>query len=389
MAPHRLQARLFKEKTDLGKAPGGYSYRECTFWYRCALRRPPYQPTKGDHWQVTKLRHPPRHIKHIERALIEVHADNHIADRFIEQVSVLRLLELLCPGVTYILPSWRVLGTRILKEHALCAQVHGAKNKGWDIHLSDVWQNISKDHLLGCQLALFGVILTYGLIPAGDDSNKLFCQHRQKSGVLEPLSLITRGSVGLLAASWRFDGIVFVFCFAHDVNNLVKAVLRSSFSDVAAQAATTVKTLNASTSKWLSRARKLMQRVYGKHVGLRTLCKTRWNSMQGCFASFLRVQSAVQLLFRQHRNDSNVPENLRVFAEAIIAPLSYASYCLQRDQNTVGDIVLSLRDIYKGFKQHLVRHDELLESFEYRWAQIEQPLFMLGFGLHPDYASLA
>ncbi|EEY60738.1 uncharacterized protein PITG_13454 [Phytophthora infestans T30-4] len=50
-------------------------------------------------------------------------------------------------------------------------------------------------------------------------------------------------------------------------------------------------------------------------------------------------------------------------AENVIAPLSYASYRLQRDENTVGDVE--------------------------RWRQCEQPLFMLGFALHPAYADYA
>ncbi|ETN09449.1 hypothetical protein PPTG_11843 [Phytophthora nicotianae INRA-310] len=73
---------------------------------------------------------------------------------------------------------------------------------------------------------------------------------------------------------------------------------------------------------------------------------------------------------------SDFPATLRVFceasfweelkeAEAVIAPLSLASYRLQRDETR-------------------------LETFiEKRWAKCKQPLFMLGFALHPEYVAVA
>ncbi|ETL40622.1 hypothetical protein L916_08248 [Phytophthora nicotianae] len=75
---------------------------------------------------------------------------------------------------------------------------------------------------------------------------------------------------------------------------------------------------------------------------------------------------------------SDFPATLRVFceasfweelkeAEAVIAPLSLAS----------------------GFQQHFVRCDNLLECIEKRWAKCKQPLFMLGFALHPEYVAVA
>lgn len=102
----------------------------------------------------------------------------------------------------------------------------------------------------------------------------------------------------------------------------------------------------------------------------------------------LRVQSALQTLYRQYKTNSDFPSQLRVFgeslfweelkeAEAVIAPISYASFRLQRDENTLGDVVQSFREIYEGFQQHLVRRNKLVECVEHRWAQCEQPLFML------------
>ncbi|KAF1782443.1 hypothetical protein GQ600_15694 [Phytophthora cactorum] len=96
-------------------------------------------------------------IKQLERALVEMHADNRLPDRFIEQESVLRVLEILCPGVTAMLPSRRILGGRLLKEHAKrcfekaieALRTMQTNTEGRVNLSSDVWMNIAKEHLLG------------------------------------------------------------------------------------------------------------------------------------------------------------------------------------------------------------------------------------------------
>ncbi|ETP45095.1 hypothetical protein F442_08425 [Phytophthora nicotianae P10297] len=136
------------------------------------------------------------------------------------------------------------------------------RTSGWVNLLSDVWQNISKDHLLGCQLSLFGELLTYDLLPAGDRHDGIAIAE-QFENVLEQVQ----------AEMWRVGALV---------------------TDDAA-------------SFW---------------------------------------------------------EELKE-AEAVIAPLSLASYRLQRDETR-------------------------LETFiEKRWAKCKQPLFMLGFALHPEYVAVA
>lgn len=357
-----------------------------------------------------------RERKVIEFSLIEMHADNHLPDRFIEQESVLRFLDIVSPGLRDVLPSRRVLGGRVLKEHATrCAEKDTEtlralqEETGGRINiLSDVWKNISKEHLLGVQLTLFGVVLTYSLEPCDDRHDGLSTAEDLETIIKRAIkdgwsigACVTdnAGQCGrarrILAIRW--PNIVFIICFAHDVNNLVRSVLKTAFPIVAGQAADAVKCLNASSSKWLKRANNLMKKFYGRSLGLRTLCETRWNSMQGCFASLLRVQSALEMLYRQYASDVDFPLDLHVLgdpkfwsdlkiAEAVISPLSYASYRLQRDENTVGDVVLSYRDIFKGFSRH---GDELVKCVEERWRECEQPLFMLGFALHPTYADEA
>eukprot|EP00644_Phytophthora_capsici_P017236 jgi/Phyca11/122534/e_gw1.48.316.1 len=125
----------------------------------------------------------------------------------------------------------------------------------------------------------------------------------------------------------RWPNIIFLRCFAHDINNLVKAVLQTVFKVVTKQAA-----------------------------------------MQACFASLLRVRSALEDLAHDSRNDPEFPSALNVFrdelfwknltdAERVIRPLPYASY--------------------------------LTPAVEKRWANCEQPLMLLAFALHPLYVTHA
>eukprot|EP00644_Phytophthora_capsici_P003376 jgi/Phyca11/116657/e_gw1.31.521.1 len=108
--------------------------------------------------------------------------------------------------------------------------------------ISDVWQNIAKLHLLGAQLILFGVIATLGLFTTGSRHDGLALAYQMEKILLEAQ---TKG--------WNI-GVVVLKCFAHDMNNLVKSILRiDSFRKMAKQAESVVNFLNASSSKWLPR----------------------------------------------------------------------------------------------------------------------------------------
>ncbi|KAK1933796.1 hypothetical protein P3T76_011556 [Phytophthora citrophthora] len=71
-------------------------------------------------------------------------------------------------------------------------------------------------------------------------------------------------------------------------------------------------------------------------------------------------------------------------AEKIVLPLCSASFRLQRDENTVADVVISFMDIYRGFASTELG-DSLTDLVETRWNACEQPLFIIGLFLHPEY----
>jgi len=357
-------------------------------------------------WDATK-------VSTFESLLVEFQADHKLPDTFIAKDSTVRLIEFLCTGASRFSPAPRTLGGRVLDERAALCQakaetkLKSVQNRtGGRVNLlSDVWMNVAKVHLLGCQLSLLGHTVSYQLAKVGARHDGLALAE-QMDGILQKAyrqgwnvgAVVTDNAGqcerarGILILKW--PRVIFLYCHAHDINNLVKSVLNRSFCDVAKAAAGAVNALNASSSKWLLRAHEVMDGMYNTHFALYSLCETRWNSMQACFASLLRVRSALQTLAYQYREVGDFPEKARIMsedkfwcdlaaAEKVIAPLSRASYRLQRDENSVADVVKCFRDIYEGFAKHNTFGFDLVSCVEKRWLNCEQPLFMLGFFLHP------
>lgn len=73
------------------------------------------------------------------------------------------------------MPNRHILGDRVLNEYAQLHFVEQQDNvreiqhqSGGRVNfLSDVWETIAKLDVLGCLVALFGRVMTYGLKPVG------------------------------------------------------------------------------------------------------------------------------------------------------------------------------------------------------------------------------
>ncbi|GMF53666.1 unnamed protein product [Phytophthora fragariaefolia] len=230
--------------------------------------------------------------------------------------------------------------------------------------------------------------MNYGLRPTGDRHDGLAIV-QQMENVIEEL-LASEWKVGAVVTdnagqcgrarhilALRYPKIAFVHCFAHDINNLVKAILKTVFKQISADAAGVASYSNTSTSKWLVRAVKAMDKRYGDNFAIFTLYETRWNSMQACFASLLRARGALKDMVFSYRNSSELTDTLRVLgatefwsklatAEKMIRPLCNASFRVQRDENTVADVVVPYLDIYRGLASSELS-DSLTALVEARW----------------------
>jgi hypothetical protein len=106
-----------------------------------------------------------------ESLLVGFQHRSRLPDSFIEKDETITFLEFLCPGICALIPTRRQLGGPILRRQAgLCRQLSETKLKNKWLEtggrlnlLSDVWENIARQHLLGSQLLLFGCLLTFSL----------------------------------------------------------------------------------------------------------------------------------------------------------------------------------------------------------------------------------
>lgn len=210
-------------------------------------------------------------------------------------------------------------------------------------YLSDVYQNVARRHLLTCQLCMFGIVVQFELLPVDSAHHDIAIAKQMEGSLMRALVLgwiigaVVTDDAGQCARArrilaLRWPNIVFLRCFAHDVNNLVKAVLKTMFKTVTKQAASAMASLNSSSAKWLVRANERVYVMYGETLAFIMLCETRWNSMQACSASLLRVRSALEDLAHGYRYDVEFPTTLHVFrdplfwrnlidAERVIRPL--------------------------------------------------------------------
>ena len=88
--------------------------------------------------------------------------------------------------------------------------------------------------------------------------------------------------------SLRYPYIIWTRCWAHQINLMVKALLKSSsFKEVSEQAIAAAKAINASSSKFSPKLKTMCADMYGNKspTTILTVGETRWNSTQGCFAS--------------------------------------------------------------------------------------------------------
>ncbi|OWZ05434.1 hypothetical protein PHMEG_00022480, partial [Phytophthora megakarya] len=199
--------------------------------------------------------------------LIEFQTKRFLPDSFIEYSATFEFLETVNAAVLLDLPKRRQLGGQILDEYSAAIQSEGSndmvvyKTKTGE-HMDKAMKNAESSGWL------IGAVVT-------DDAGESSRARR------------------ILALRWPH--LIFLKFFAHDVNDLAKAALRTPSSrEVTCQATEVVNALHASSSKWLVRAQEVMIQTYGYERKFIRLCDTRWNSKQGCFASLLRVKTTLR-----------------------------------------------------------------------------------------------
>eukprot|EP00644_Phytophthora_capsici_P019396 jgi/Phyca11/132634/e_gw1.195.8.1 len=82
--------------------------------------------------------------------------------------------------------------------------------------------------------------------------------------------------------------------------------------------------------------------------------------MQGCLASILRVTTALRMFAAKYQDDAEFSSTLSVLedddswsslkeAERVVYQICFASFKLRSDENTLADVIIVFRDLYKQF----------------------------------------
>jgi len=230
------------------------------------------------------------------------------------------------------LPTRQLLGGPILNKYAnkvdsgdhAALKVAAPPGSGKRVNfLSDAWENIAKTHILGVILSLAGLCVTFGTFTYGSRHDGLAIAEHLESILL--LMIAQGWDVGAIVTdnagncararrilALRWPKIVFLFCYAHQINLLVKDVIATRWQITVFQAHAIVSTLNKLTAKWLPRLRNVMKATYGCTVTLALvqMAEMQWNSVQGMLASLLRVRSACKMFVLCWSSHVDFPNDL-------------------------------------------------------------------------------
>jgi hypothetical protein len=108
----------------------------------------------------------------------------------------------------------------------------------------------------------------------------------------------------------RRPKIIFLLCYAHQINMLVKDVIATSWQITISHVHAIVSTLNKSTAKWLPRLHNVMKATYGYTLALVQMADTQWNSVQGMLASLLQVRTACKMFVLRWSSHADFPDDL-------------------------------------------------------------------------------
>ena len=361
-------------------------------------------------------------VSSVNSHLIEMLVDCAIPFRVVDRTSFRELVDKIRPGVSVQLPSRsKVKDLLIVAASDAQEQVNACieleLKKGHKAGMVvDTWSNVNKIHVEGVLITLGSQSFMLESVLSGYKHHGIAVAKGWQCLLMDTYPQYTfhyfcsddAGQCGrarrILAL--RFPFIIFNRCWAHQINLMVKSLLqRSQFRKTCEQAIRTSNSINASSSKWLPQLKNICESFYGKRVPTAVFAvgETRWNSTQACFASLLRIRSAFESLAITHRNAlQDKPDLLSMSnfefwvrleeAELLIRPFCDASFLMQRESNTMADVVLVLLNLYRHVSEYCGDSEDardLLVDIEKRWLKEENPLFFLTFALHPAYRRTA
>jgi hypothetical protein len=254
-------------------------------------------------------------IRQFEQKLLKATISNDWSFRWIENVESKELLNFLKPTLSTAktqLPSRHTLAGRILDEAVFDVsnrQEDYAKDPNGVTLTFDGWKNVRKQNIMGVVLVnSIGKTIIWDAMDVSAHREKYQdVIHKVESILQDPRihgvtvrAVITDCAPAYQAARVRLRRdhrkIVWLPCFAHQMNLCVADVLRS-FPALNCSLQTGIKItefFNRSTF-FLAKLRDKQKALLGKYVSLAKPCDTRWNSFHRCAESFLQSKAALQV----------------------------------------------------------------------------------------------
>ena len=270
----------------------------------------------------------------------------------------------------------------------------------------DGWENKSRKHIIGVILQSGEVWIVYEENGNYDSSNEHhgIAIAREMESLMEKIpkkypslnfGILCTDDAGQYARARRILAVrfplwIFLHCFAHQINLIVKDVLNIGYRNIIAKASDIVNTFHKSSSKWLVRLDQSLKVLYGKSPALLSLFEIRWNSAQMMLASVLQIKLSLLHVFVRYNDDSDFPTQFLDIgdnsfwkevkeAESAIRPLTKASFFMQRNQAKLSDVIMMYGRLYQAFGANATFGHSLKEKVECRFRKEEHPLLILSF----------
>jgi hypothetical protein len=242
----------------------------------------------------------------------------------------------------------------------------------------DGWEAIDKSHIEGVLLKAGQETFLLTAVPPGSEHHGIAVAtiweeivETHAKAHMQWLRYLCSDNAGQCARAQRIlalqqPHIIWMFCWAHQVNLMVDHFMsKSTFAGVCNGAVKAENAIQGSSSKWYEWLHTIVDRLFGKDIvcTIHSLGETQWNTLQASSALQLQIQKACQTLVFESKDAARgdkLPAVLLEWgnddfwekleeAELLICLLVDASFIMQRDSNTLADVLMMLVNIYKGY----------------------------------------
>ncbi|CAJ0843452.1 2540_t:CDS:2, partial [Entrophospora sp. SA101] len=295
--------------------------------------------------------------------------------------------------ISLLLSGRKTLSNRILtNETTKLNSIRDQKLSSDEIGVTlafDGWKNVLNQNLFGSLFitSLGEVLIWKALDTSFSDSAPAF------AGARHQLRL-------------QYPSIVFLPCFAHQCQLAICDIFKESsgFKASSAKAITVAGFFKNGNNAYyfIGKLRNIQMDLYNKYYSIVVPGETRWNSHYFCFNSLVHSKQALrhsQVAIELNPNefylnsticniliDNNWWETIETL-QSILLPYCGVLNKLQCDKACLFEVLHAL-GYFINFWNNFFDSElgvKMVECFEKRWKQWEQPLFLLSFMLHPKY----